>query len=180
MSDYLPIIVTPDDAKNARLPDNYKAALKAIEQCEKIDECQDWADKYAALTNEARPRWFLYPVRRLREGIRKPGTACLQHRMRAPLRWTAEKSSHHGRSRYRAGAQANLRAMREDNPEVAVRQKDPQQQTVLQPEMCRQGPEGRLGVFVTDFASEVPVKRPSPPAVQNTFGRPPGEERTAC
>lgn len=51
MSDYLPIIVTPDDAKNARLPDNYKAALKAIEQCEKIDECQDWADKYAALAS---------------------------------------------------------------------------------------------------------------------------------
>jgi hypothetical protein len=51
MSEYLPIVVTPDDAKNARLPDNYKAALKAIEQCEKIDECQDWADKHAALAS---------------------------------------------------------------------------------------------------------------------------------
>jgi hypothetical protein len=41
-------------AKAARLPQNYMEAKKAIAECERLDECADWADKAAALASYAR------------------------------------------------------------------------------------------------------------------------------
>jgi hypothetical protein len=39
---------------NAKLPATYKAAQKALAECSRIDECQEWADKAAALASYAR------------------------------------------------------------------------------------------------------------------------------
>ncbi len=36
-----------------RLPDTYVHAKQALTECSKIDECQDWADKAAALASYA-------------------------------------------------------------------------------------------------------------------------------
>lgn len=41
-------------AVDARLPAAYESARQALEACERIDECQDWADKHAALASYAR------------------------------------------------------------------------------------------------------------------------------
>src|SRR4051794_38678196 len=40
--------------KAARLPENYEAAKRAIAECERLDECNDWADKAAAIASYAR------------------------------------------------------------------------------------------------------------------------------
>jgi ATP-dependent Clp protease ATP-binding subunit ClpA len=40
--------------RDARLPQTYEVAKQAIEKCLQIDECQDWADKAAALASYAR------------------------------------------------------------------------------------------------------------------------------
>jgi hypothetical protein len=42
------------DAKHATLPEKYQAAKSAIAICDRIDECQNWADKAAALASYAR------------------------------------------------------------------------------------------------------------------------------
>lgn len=39
---------------NASLPAKYEAATLAISECERIDECKDWADKSAALASYAK------------------------------------------------------------------------------------------------------------------------------
>lgn len=39
---------------DARLPQSYEAAKAALAQCADIDECQDWADRAAALASYAR------------------------------------------------------------------------------------------------------------------------------
>lgn len=39
---------------NAKLPQRYQEAKDALQSCEEIDECQDWADKAAALASYAR------------------------------------------------------------------------------------------------------------------------------
>jgi hypothetical protein len=38
----------------ARLPATYQAAVTALAECSKVDECQDWADKAEALASYAR------------------------------------------------------------------------------------------------------------------------------
>lgn len=38
----------------ARLPENYVAAKAALACCDRVDECQDWADKAAALASYAK------------------------------------------------------------------------------------------------------------------------------
>ncbi len=38
----------------ARLPDTYEAARRALAECSEIDECKEWADKAAALASYAR------------------------------------------------------------------------------------------------------------------------------
>jgi hypothetical protein len=52
ISDNLP--ATLADIEGARLPATYEAAQKAIEECERVDECKTWADKAAALASYAR------------------------------------------------------------------------------------------------------------------------------
>ncbi|HEY1242211.1 MAG TPA: hypothetical protein VGF16_16720 [Bryobacteraceae bacterium] len=42
------------DTAHAELPAKYQAAKSAIAICERIDECQDWADKAAALASYAK------------------------------------------------------------------------------------------------------------------------------
>lgn len=44
------------DPRNARLPIAYEQARKALEQCHRIDECKEWADKAEALASYARQR----------------------------------------------------------------------------------------------------------------------------
>lgn len=39
---------------SARLPETYEAARAALAQCSAVDECNDWADKAAALASYAR------------------------------------------------------------------------------------------------------------------------------
>ena len=39
---------------DARLPDAYRSARRALEQCARIDECKDWADKAEALASYAK------------------------------------------------------------------------------------------------------------------------------
>ena len=40
--------------KDARLPTTYVRAVTALEKCEHLDECKDWADKAAALASYGR------------------------------------------------------------------------------------------------------------------------------
>ena len=42
------------DIPDAKLPMNYEAARQAIQTCAQVDECQDWADRAAALASYAR------------------------------------------------------------------------------------------------------------------------------
>ncbi|HWG75552.1 MAG TPA: hypothetical protein VN660_02030 [Steroidobacteraceae bacterium] len=51
MTETLPALPTGTDA---RLPDTYESAQRAIAQCDRIDECKSWADKSAALASYAR------------------------------------------------------------------------------------------------------------------------------
>jgi hypothetical protein len=45
----------PDiDPRDARLPARYEAARVALVECQRLDECQDWADRAAALASYAR------------------------------------------------------------------------------------------------------------------------------
>ncbi len=47
-------VISFPEASHAKLPASYKAAQKALAECSRIDECQDWADKAAALASYAR------------------------------------------------------------------------------------------------------------------------------
>ena len=40
--------------RNARLPEMYQSAKKALAECSRIDECADWANKAEALASYAR------------------------------------------------------------------------------------------------------------------------------
>jgi hypothetical protein len=42
------------DPGSAQLPANYEAAKLALLECSRVDECQDWADKMAAMASYAR------------------------------------------------------------------------------------------------------------------------------
>lgn len=42
------------NAANARLPQTYERAKNALANCAQLDECQDWADKAAALASYAK------------------------------------------------------------------------------------------------------------------------------
>lgn len=44
----------PANIEHARLPQTYQHAAQALANCASIDECQDWADKAAALASYAR------------------------------------------------------------------------------------------------------------------------------
>lgn len=61
----------------ARLPQSYEAARIALANCERIDECQDWADKAAALASyakQARDERMMKMAVRIRDrAIRRAG-----------------------------------------------------------------------------------------------------------
>jgi len=44
----------PISVSNATLPQTYRAAQNALQECSQVDECKDWADKAAALASYAR------------------------------------------------------------------------------------------------------------------------------
>ena len=44
----------PPAIADAQLPANYQAAKLALLECSRVDECQDWADKMAAMASYAR------------------------------------------------------------------------------------------------------------------------------
>ena len=44
----------PTQISAAHLPDSYEAAKVALAECARVDECQDWADRAAALASYAR------------------------------------------------------------------------------------------------------------------------------
>lgn len=49
-------LMLPEHLKieSAKLPQTYEAAKLAITECERIDECAEWADRMAALISYAR------------------------------------------------------------------------------------------------------------------------------
>src|SRR5579859_1412886 len=49
----LATLPVPGDS-SAPLPQKYEAAMAAIAECERIDECKDWVDKAAAMASYAR------------------------------------------------------------------------------------------------------------------------------
>ncbi|MFO1351884.1 MAG: hypothetical protein U1F68_14920 [Gammaproteobacteria bacterium] len=50
----LPMLTTLPDIDTAKLPAVYERATQALAECNRIDECQDWADKAQALASYAR------------------------------------------------------------------------------------------------------------------------------
>lgn len=57
MKSLMPLPPLPADLpsiRNAQLPKVYESAKDALARCEKVDECQDWADKMAALASYAK------------------------------------------------------------------------------------------------------------------------------
>lgn len=51
----LPVLIKRN-VPTAPLPINYEAAKRAIAECARVDECEDWADKAAAIASYARQR----------------------------------------------------------------------------------------------------------------------------
>ena len=49
-----PAVPAAINAANARLPQTYENAKAALANCAQLDECQDWADKAAALASYAK------------------------------------------------------------------------------------------------------------------------------
>lgn len=47
-------LATIPSVEKAKLPTVYVEATKALEKCERVDECKDWADKAAAIASYAR------------------------------------------------------------------------------------------------------------------------------
>jgi len=54
MSSTVDLAVTADSVTEAKLPQRYEAAVMAIAECDRIDECKTWSDKAAALASYAR------------------------------------------------------------------------------------------------------------------------------
>ena len=52
MSDFLP--ATADAEVNARLPQNYEAAKLALAECDRLDQCAEWANRAEAIASYAR------------------------------------------------------------------------------------------------------------------------------
>jgi len=44
----------PEDINGARLPVVYEEAKRALAECSRLDECQQWADKAEAIASYAR------------------------------------------------------------------------------------------------------------------------------
>jgi hypothetical protein len=53
MSNVVPLRASPDES-SAALPQRYEAARAALAECDRIDECKDWADQAAAIASYAR------------------------------------------------------------------------------------------------------------------------------
>lgn len=51
---FAPKVPATVNAANARLPQTYENAKTALANCAQLDECQDWADKAAALASYAK------------------------------------------------------------------------------------------------------------------------------
>ncbi len=63
----------------ARLPETYEAATKALGECQRIDECQDWSNKAEAIAAYARTakddRLYKMAVRIQARAVRRVGGA---------------------------------------------------------------------------------------------------------
>lgn len=76
-----PAIELAEPTSRAELPANYEAARTALAECARIDECQQWADKAAALASYARQAddetLFKYATRIRDRAIRRSGELLL-------------------------------------------------------------------------------------------------------
>lgn len=64
-------------AENAALPMSYQAVVTALSECDRVDECKDWADKAEALKSYARqagdPRLMNFAMRIQGRAVRRAG-----------------------------------------------------------------------------------------------------------
>jgi hypothetical protein len=132
-----------------KFPKSYEAAKKALAQCERIDECAEWANKAAALASYAKQaddselenyarRIRLRAVRRCGELLRQfdaRGGNRARRKTEAPLTFArpsrARVAQEAGLSEYKARAAASIAAIPEAEFEAAVESRRPPGTTLL-------------------------------------------------
>ena len=116
LPDYVPVA-------SAKLPANYEAAVQAVADCVSLDQCQDWADKLAAVASYARQaeddRLTNYAVRLQSRAIRRCGELLKQFDGKGRNQHTEDKAVDHPKlSQREAAASAG---MSEHQQKTAVR-----------------------------------------------------------
>jgi hypothetical protein len=134
--------------KTARLPENYEVAKRAIAECERFDECAEWADKAAAIASYARQadnweleayaqRIRLRAVRRLGELLKEFDARGGDRRNKNVVALASDRPSRAvaaqeaGVSEHKTRTAVKIAAMPPDEFEAAVESNDPPGTTKL-------------------------------------------------
>jgi hypothetical protein len=172
-------------AETAQLPESYEAAKRAIAECDRLDECSEWADKAAAIASYARQandlelltcaqRIRARAVRRLGELLKEYDARGGDRRSKnaAPLAFDRQSrravAQEAGVSEHKARTAVNIAAMPQDDFEAVVESATPPGTTKLAQWMQQQHPHPQDRVRAVTRRS-LPWRLPS----SKGKGRPP-------
>lgn len=99
-------------ALSARLPQTYEAAKVALTECAQVDECQDWADKAAALASYAKQAeddtLYKTAIRIQARALKRAGELLLQFDARGGDRSKSEGAPTSAQSRQQVASDAGM------------------------------------------------------------------------